>query len=69
MVIITKHQNKHTLKTWLMVHYFNCNKLIKSTEKLDEITFDQFKKQLLKNHKSIMLVNVASVTDLKLNKF
>lgn len=65
MIIINKHTNKNTLQSCFMVHYVRHNKIMQSTEKLSEKAFNDFKKQLLKGHKEIILFNVVSVSALK----
>lgn len=64
MIIINRYTNKNTMQAYYVVHYVQYNKITRSTEKLNEKTFNDFKKQLLKGHKEIMLFNVASVAAL-----
>lgn len=65
MVIINKYTNKSTACILYMVHYFQHGRLMRSSEKLKENIFHDFKKQLLKGHKEVFLFNVVSVQALK----
>lgn len=64
MIIINQYTNKNTLQSVYKVHYIQHSKIINSTDKLSEKTFQDFKKKLLQGHKLVMLSHVASAAAL-----